>query len=172
MKALQWQVGTLLVSMLMFLLASAMLLLSDVSPPKDLALVEGQVVNLTRIENKGKLTGFRFCVGNPLKTFTYSDPDPDLAQAWSALQDAKVVRVQYAVNQYQNPTLWGLDADNKSVASTSELETARFTRFVLLLVGACVSGTVAIFSLRSWLRSRRLRQAAQPIAEADGYAVR
>ncbi len=172
MKAMQWQAGTLFVSMLVFLLISALLLLSDVSPPKELALIEGQIVNLTRIENKGKLTGFRFCVGDPLMTFTYLDPDPDVAHAWSALQDSQVVRVQYAVHQYQNPTLWGLEADSKIVASTSELETARVTRFVLLLVGACVSGAVAIFSFRGWLRSRRLRHAAQPIAAADGCAAR
>lgn len=135
-------------STLVFLLIAALLLLIDVSPPKDLALVEGRVVSLTRIETKGKLTGFRFCVGNPLKTFTYLDPDPDVAHAWSALQNSKVVRVQYAIHRYQNPTLWGLEADNKSVASTSELEAARVTRFALLLVGACISGAIAVFSLR------------------------
>ncbi|NCT84338.1 MAG: hypothetical protein GXC94_14410 [Comamonadaceae bacterium] len=172
MKAMKWNVVTLFVSMFVFVLISALLLLSDISPPKELALVEGRVVNLTRIETKRKLTGFRFCVGDPLKTFTYLDPDPDVALAWSALQDSKVVRVQYAVHQYQNPTLWGLEADNKSVVTTSELEAARVRRFVLLLVGACVSGTVVIFSFRSWFRSRRLRHPAQSLAAADGFAAR
>ncbi len=50
MKTLQWQGGTLVVSTLVFLLIAALLLLIDVSPPKDLALVEGRVVNLTPIE--------------------------------------------------------------------------------------------------------------------------
>ncbi|MCE4557199.1 hypothetical protein [Pelomonas cellulosilytica] len=158
-------------SMLLFLLLSALLVLSDFSPPKDLFVVQGQVVNLTRIETKGKLTGFRFCVGNPLKTFTYSDPDPNVAHAWSALEESKVIRVQYAAHRYQNPTLWGLAVDGKSIASTSELEAARVTRFALLLAGACVSGAVAIWSFKSWLRSRRLRRAAQPIAAADGFAA-
>ena len=165
------QNGTLFVSVSMFLLLSAMLVLSDFLPPKDLLVVEGQVINLTRIESKGKLTGFRFCVGNPLVTFTYLDPNPDIARAWSALQDSKVVRVQYAVHRYQNPTLWGLETDGKSMASTSELETARVTRFALLLVGACIAGAVAIWSFKSWLRSRRLRRAAHAFAAADGYAA-
>jgi hypothetical protein len=172
MTAMQRQGGTLFVSMLLFLLLSALLLLSDFSPPKDLLVAQGQAVNLTRVETKGKLTGFRFCLGSPLKTFTYSDPDPNVAHAWSALEDSKVIRVQYAVHRYQNPTLWGLAADGKSIASTSELETARVTRFALLLAGACVSGAVAISSLKSWLRSRRLRRAAQPSAAADGFATR
>jgi hypothetical protein len=172
MTAMRRQGGTLFVSTLLFLLLSALLVLRDFSPPKDPVIAEGQVVNLTRIETKGKLTGFRFCVGTPLKTFTYSDPDPNVAHAWSALEDSKVIRVQYAAHRYQNPTLWGLAADGKSIASTSELETARVTRFALLLVGACVSGAIAISSFRSWLRSRRLRRATQPSAAADGFAAR
>lgn len=170
--AIRRQGGTLFVSTLIFLLLSALLLLSDVSPPKSFALAEGSVINLTRIETKGKLTGFRFCIGNPIKTFTYSDPDPNVEHALAALQNAKLIRVQYAVHQHRNPSLWGLEADGKSVASTAELEASRVTRFALLVVGACISGTVAIFSFRSWLRSRRLRRTAQPFAAADGYAAR
>lgn len=171
MKTIRRHGATLFVSMLFFVLLSALLLLIDIEPPKNPGLVEGAVTNLTPIKTKGNLTGFRFCIGDPIMTFTYSDPDPGVANAWTTIQTSKAVRVQYAVHRHRNPSLWALEADGQSIASTAELQMARVTRFALLLVGACISGVVAVFSLKSWLQFRKVQRDAQPGAPSDSLVV-
>lgn len=167
MKSSKGRSATFFVSALFFVLCSLLLFLMDVAPPKETRVIEGAVIKLTPIKRRGTLTGFRFCVGDPIMTFTYSDPDPNVASAWATIQRSKAVRVQYKVHQGRNPSLWGLEVDDRSIASTAELEAARVMRFALLLLGAFISGAVVIVTSRAWLRSRRLQRDVQPFLQAD-----
>jgi hypothetical protein len=145
------------ISTLFFVLLTVLLLLLDPEPPQQPLSVQGIVTDRTPIETKGKLTGFRFCVGNPKMTFTYLNPDPNVERAWAALQGATRVRVQYAVHERRNPTLWSLEADGRFIATMAELEEARSSRFWLLLVGVCLTFAIAVAAATSWFTARRAR---------------
>jgi hypothetical protein len=145
------------ISTLFFVLLTVLLFLQEPEPPAQARSVQGLVTDRTPIETKGKLTGFRFCVGNPKMTSTYLDPDPDVERAWATLQRATRVRVQYAVHEGRNPTLWSLEADGKVIATMAELKQARSSRFWLLLAGVCLTFSVSVAAAMSWFTSRRAR---------------
>ena len=145
------------ISTLFFVLLTVLLFLLDAEPPAQPLSVQGLVTDKTPIETKGKLTGFRFCVGNPKMTFTYLDPDPGVERAWATLQRATRVRVQYEVYEGRNPKLWSLEADGKSIATMAELTEARSSRFWLLLVGVCLTFAIAVAAATSWITSQRAR---------------
>jgi hypothetical protein len=145
------------ISTLFFVLLTVLLFLQDAEPPAQPLSVQGLVTEKTPIETKGKLTGFRFCVGNPKMAFTYLDPDPNVERTWATLQRATRVRVQYAVHEGRNPTLWSLEADGKFIATVAELTEARSSRFWLLLAGVCITFGIAVAAATSWFTSRRAR---------------
>ena len=143
------------VSGIIFVLLTVILVLLDTKPPNDTYSIEGVVSSMVPIETKGKLTGFRFCIGNPVMTFTYLDPDPNIVGAWAKMQKAKTARVIYSIHPSRNPTLWSLEANGQSIATAGQLQEARSSRFWLLLVGACASGIAALSASASWLNTRR-----------------
>jgi hypothetical protein len=147
--------AALFVSAIFLVLFAALLFLLEVKPPGELHSIEGVISSQTPINNKGKLSGFRFCVGNPVMTFTYLDPDPRVESVWPVIAGSKRVRVHYASHTSRNPTLWGLEADGRTLATVSELESARASRFLLLLAGVCASGVVALVATFSWLKAKR-----------------
>lgn len=157
MKRLGWRGTTFVISSLFFVLLVALACLLDTEPPKEMRVVQGVISSRVAIETKGRLTGFRFCVGDPVMTFTYLDPDPDVKAAWSAMQGAVRARVRYAPHPTRNPTLWGLDVDGHTIATRDELAAARSTRLGLLLAGIGLSGGTALALGISWARRARKR---------------
>lgn len=142
------------VSTLLFVLFAALLVLRDINPPSKLLTLDGSIVGRTPIHTKGKLTGFRFCLGNPLVTFTYQDPDPRVESVWAVMENSKRAVVLYSTHSGRNPTLWGLQADDRTLATVAELESARTKQWLIWLAGALISGAVAVAVACQKLKSR------------------
>ncbi len=158
MSSARSQRNTFFISTLVCALLIAILLLSDHQEPQEMQSLVGPATNLSRIENKRGLTGFRFCVGNPRVTFTYSDSDPNFVSAWAAIQEpGAIVRVRYQTHERLNPTLWSLDIDRKAFGTTAELVKVRSARFQLVLVGVCVTFAISVAAATLWLRSGRAK---------------
>jgi hypothetical protein len=158
MSSARSQRNTFFISTLVCALLVAILFLSDHQEPEEVQSIVGSATNVSRIENRRNLTGFRFCVGNPLVTFTYSDSDPNFASAWAAIQETgAIVRVGYETHERLNPTLWSLEIDRKAFATTAELVKVRSARFQLVLVGVCVTFAMSVAAATLWLRSGRTK---------------
>ena len=154
MKTMSTRAITLFVSLLFCILFALLVFLQDAEPPDELLSLDGPIVNRTPIYSKGKLTGFRFCIGNPLMTLTYQDPDPRVQSVWATMENARRVSVQYSTRPGRNPTLWGLEVEGRTLATVTELKAARVSSLVLYLAGAIASAFVSGFVFIQMWRAR------------------
>ena len=141
-------------------LSGAMIYMTEISPPDRLLYASGVVEDRTPIYSRGKsLNGFRFCIGEPRITFTYLQPDPRVDETLAAVSRAARVTVLYSAHADQNPTLWGLAADGRTLATTDELRDARSGSLMAWVFGFVISGTVALhYMARAFRERRRKRQ--------------
>ena len=143
-----------------FFLSGAMIYMTEISPPDQLLSASGVAENRTPIRSRGKsLNGFRFCIGEPRITFTYLQPDPRVDETLAAVSRAARVTVLYSTHAGRNPTLWGLAADGRTLATTDELRDARSSRLIAWVFGFVISGAVALhYMTRAFRERRRKRQ--------------
>lgn len=146
------------VSMFCLFLSGAMIYMAEVDPPDQLLSVSGVVENRTPIYSRDRsLNGFRFCIGMPCITFTYSRPDPRVDETFSAVSRAAWVTVLYQAHANRRPTLWGLIADGRTLHTTEELHDARNWKLMTWIFGLVVSGAVALHFIARAVKERRLR---------------
>jgi len=137
-------------------LSGAMIYMTEISPPERLLSASGVIEDRTPIYSRGKsLNGFRFCIGEPRITFTYLQPDPRVDETLAAVSRAAWVTVLYSTHANRNPTLWGLAADGRILATTDELRDARGGRLMAWVFGFVISGTVALHYITRAFRERR-----------------
>ncbi len=136
-------------------LFGALLYLQDTEPSGVIRSIEGKIVSRTPITTKGKLTGFRLCIGNEPMTFTYSDTDPNVERAWVAVNGAPRAIVRYTERQGRNPALWGLEVNGEVLATAAELQEARQARYYLYAAGFLLSVGVFAMAFVSGIRSRK-----------------
>ena len=110
------------VSLLFFVMSGGLIYFSDVIAPDRLPSISGVAESRTPIYSRTKaLTGFRFCSGDSPMTFTYRQPDPRVEEAWAAVERDSPVTVLYAAHADRNPSLWGLEVNGRTLATTEEL---------------------------------------------------
>lgn len=144
------------VSLVFLFLSGAMIHMAEINPSDQLLSVSGVVENRTPIYSRGKsLSGFRFCVGQPCITFTYLQSDPRMDETLAAVSRAAWVTVLYATHADRNPTLWGLAADGRTLATTEELHDARSWKLMTWVLGFVVSGAVALYFIARDVREHR-----------------
>jgi hypothetical protein len=137
-------------------LSGAMIYMAETSPPDRLLSVSGTVDDRTPIYSRGKsLNGFRFCIGEPRITFTYLRPDPRVNETLMAITRAARVTVVYSTHADRNPTLWGLAADGRTLATTDELRDVRGWRLMAWTFGFVVSGAFALHYIKRAFRARK-----------------
>jgi hypothetical protein len=133
-----------------------MIYMVEISPPDQLLSVSGAVEDRTPIYSRDKsLKGFRFCIGEPRITFTYLRPDPRVDETLAAVSRAAWVTVLYSTHADRNPTLWGLAADGRTLATTDELREARSWELMTWVFGFVVSGAVALHFITRAFKERR-----------------
>jgi hypothetical protein len=133
-----------------------MIYMVEISPPDQLLSVSGAVEDRTPIYSRDKsLKGFRFCIGEPRITFTYLRPDPRVDETLAAVSRAAWVTVLYSTHADRNPTLWGLAADGRTLATTDELREARSWELMTWVFGFVVSGAVALYFITRAFKERR-----------------
>lgn len=144
--------GEISVSLLFFMLTACLIYVTDADPPGQLLSISGAVDSRTAIYSRGKkLTGFRFCIGDPCMDFTFQQPDPRVDEAWAAVDSASRVTVLYAAHADRNPRLWGLEVDGRKLATTKELRDARFGELMTWVLGLVASGVAsAHYLIRTW----------------------
>jgi hypothetical protein len=148
--------GEISVSLLFFMLFACIIYFTDADPPDQLLSISGAVESRTAIYSRGKkLTGFRFCIGDPCMTFTFQQPDPRVDEAWAVVDRASRVTVLYADHADRNPSLWGLEVDGRTLATTKELRDARFGSLMTWLLGLVGSGAVAAHYIARAFRARK-----------------
>jgi len=140
------------ISSLLFAFCALSVYFAEVEPPEKLLAVTGPITNLTPIYSDKAGTRFRFCMGNPVQTFTFQEPAPDIERAWSALSSARRASMLYAPGQ--NRTLWRLEVEGGFLVTTAELRNARMQHLLILLVGLIISGTVAANGMVQAIRKR------------------
>ncbi len=140
-------------------LLGVLIYLLDTKPRGSLSVIEGQIVSQTPIETRGKLTGFRICVGSEAQTFTYQDPDPDVERVWQIVTGATHALVQYSECPGKNPVLWCLVVNGEVLATPAQLEDARRSRYYLYVVGFAVALVASVWAAVGSVRDRQRRTA-------------
>ena len=143
------------VSLLFCFLSGCLIYFSDVNPPDRLLSIMGAAEILTPIYSRTKaLTGFRFGIGDPRMTFTYQQPDPRVQEAWAAVERDSRVTVLYESHADSNPSLWGLEVDGRTLATTEELRDARGWKLMTSLLVFVVSAAVAAHYIACAFKAR------------------
>lgn len=140
------------VSSWFFLTFAALIYLAEVEPPANMLTVTGPITSLTPIYSTRAGTRFRFCMGNPVLTFTYRGPAPDIEPVWLALKSGGRASVLYAPGE--NRTLWRLEVPGELLLTTAKFRKARMQHLIILLGGLIISGAAAAYGIGQWMSKR------------------
>lgn len=144
--------NAIFISSLLFAVCGLQVYLAEVKLPEKMLAVTGPITDLTPIYSDKGGTRFRFCMGNPVQTFTYREPVPDIERAWTALKSGRPASVLYAPGQ--DRTLWRLEVEGSILVTTAELRNARMQHLLVLLVGMIISGAVLANGIVQAVRKR------------------
>lgn len=77
-----------------------------------------------------------------------------MQEAWAAVERDSRVTVLYEAHADRNPSIWGLEVDGRTLATTEELRDARGWNLMMSLLVFVVSAAVAAHYIARALKAR------------------